>query len=251
MITVLACRGIGESLEANTLNDVTRHLDPEHFRVVEVPWPASYGPAPLLVGPAFDESLRTGHTMLLNRVLATKGPIVLLGYSGGAALVGNVAAALTPLQANIIGVGLIADPFMPEWASPGAGEFGIAGSRSIIAGFPVWWLCDPNDVIGRCPRNSPLRTVTDQTRAFSLANLLGWGADLARRLTLQEWQQVAINWRDPSEVRAIYARARRGLAGYLVRGDHQSYHLRTMPGQGVTYTRWLANRINELERSHR
>lgn len=39
MITVLACRGIGEPLQGNMCSAVTRRLDPTRFRVIEVRGP--------------------------------------------------------------------------------------------------------------------------------------------------------------------------------------------------------------------
>lgn len=253
MISVLACRGIGEPMQGNMCSAVTRHLDPTRFRVREVPWPASYGVVPLPMGPAFDESLRTGRELLLRMIDEDPNPVLLLGYSGGAALAGNVAAEVAAgkhPRLEVVGCGLISDPFMPNWASPAPSIWGIAGHRTIHHQLPTFWAADPADAICCCPANSPLRTIADQTRAFSASNLLGWGVDLVGRLQRQEWQQVAINWRNRDEVRAIYRQAGHDLDGYLRRGDHQSYALRTRPGTGVTYTTWLAGQINELGKRH-
>ncbi|NKS67446.1 hypothetical protein GS461_19655 [Rhodococcus hoagii] len=230
---------------------VTRRLDPTRFRVIEVPWTASYGPVPLPLGPAFDESLRTGREQLLRMIDEDPNPVLLLGYSGGAALAGNVAAEVARgdhPRLGVVGSALISDPFMPHWETPVENTWGIAGSRDIMAAFATWWAADPADAICCCPANSPLRTIADQTRAFSLSNLLGWGIDLVGRLKRQEWQQVAIDWRNRDEVHAIYRQAAHDLDGYLRRGDHTSYALRTMRETGVTYTEWLADQINTLGR---
>ncbi|NKV45440.1 hypothetical protein GS926_14925 [Rhodococcus hoagii] len=252
MITVLSCRGIGEPLQGNMCSAVTRRLDPTRFRVIEVPWTASYGPVPLPFGPAFDESLRAGRELLLRMIDEDPNPVLLLGYSGGAALAGNVAAevgrGLHP-HLELAGTALISDPFMPWAESPTPEEkWGIAGGRYIPGDFPVWWAADPADAICCCPANSPLRTIADQTRSFSLSNLLGWGVDLVGRLKRQEWQQVAIDWRNRDEVHAIYRQAAHDLDGYLRRGDHASYALRTKPGTSMTYTDWIADQINTLGR---
>ena len=54
--TVLCARGIGESLTDNTLSHVTRHLPTDRFHVVEVTYPAEYGPVPEVAGKSFNAS---------------------------------------------------------------------------------------------------------------------------------------------------------------------------------------------------
>ncbi|WP_043778177.1 hypothetical protein [Rhodococcus sp. JVH1] len=250
MISVLECRGIGERVPSPMLTNVTRLLDPARFRVVDVPWLASYGPVPMPLGPSFDDSLRHGRPLVIDAIRRDPNPVILLGYSGGAGLAGDVAAEVARGEhpdLDVRGVGLISDPRAPWYGSSGEiGSYGITGPRPILRAFPRWWISDPADVICCCPRSSPLRTIADQTAAMSLANLIGWGVDLTRRLRVKEWQDIAIDWRNRDAIRGLYAQARRDAEGYLIRGDHTSYATRRYPGSTRTYTEWLADRINEI-----
>ncbi|PTR42052.1 hypothetical protein C8K38_111221 [Rhodococcus sp. OK611] len=246
MITVLCCRGIGEPLRDNMLAGVTRRLDPTRFQVVEVPWAASYGPVPLPLGPAFDQSLADGRALLLRLIAEDPNPVLLLGYSGGAALAGHVAAEIAKgwhPGLEVVGAGLVSDPFTPGHASPAPGRWGIAGPRSIPSRFPVWWVSDPADVICCCPAGSPVRTLADQTSAASLSNLVAWAANLRWRLEFQQWQQVAIDWGNREQVKAIYRQALHDVDGYLRRGDHTGYGVRRAPGSHLTYLDQLAYNI--------
>ncbi|MDV7244503.1 MULTISPECIES: hypothetical protein [Rhodococcus] len=252
MITVLRCRGIGEPMgEASMLANVTKHLDPKRFRVVEVPWSAQYGGVPVPLGSSFDTSLRSGRAMLLDYIARDPYPVVLLGYSGGAALAGNVAAEISAWKhpdLDVRATGLISDPLRPYGATAsGAPGWGIAGSRSFsgTGAGPFWHCADPADVITSCPANSPLRTLADQSAAFSLVDPREWGWDLIRRVRERRWQATIRDWRNVPEVWRAYSAAIGGVRGYLT-GEHDSYHLRRYPGSTRTYTEWLSDRINEV-----
>lgn len=250
MISVLRCRGIGEPMgDDSMLAHVTKHLDPARFRTREVTWAASYGPVPGLAGVSFDMALREGRIRLLNMIADDRYPVVLLGYSGGAALAGNVAAEIARgdyPELDVRGVGLISDPLRPPdpWGSQE--PWGIAGSRPIArVWFPVWHCADPADVITSCPANSPLRTLADQSAAFSLADPREWGWDLIRRVRERRFQATIRDWRNVPEVWRAYGAAIDGVRGYLT-GDHTSYSTRLYPGSARTYCEWLADRINEI-----
>ncbi|RYE43674.1 MAG: hypothetical protein EOP24_27500 [Hyphomicrobiales bacterium] len=251
MITVLRCRGIGEPMgDDGMLANVTKHLDPMRFVVREVPWAAQYGPVPTPLGSAFDTSLRTGRAMLLDYIDRDPNPVVLLGYSGGSALAGNVAAEIGKGQhphLDIRGVGLISDPLQPSWHSTKRGAWGIAGDRPIPGRFPVWYVMDTADVICWCPSDSPLRTLADQSAAFSLVDPRAWGADLLGRLTSGRWQAVKVDWLNIPATLAQYGQAKHDAKGYLFRGDHTSYAVRRFPNSPLTYCEWLADRINRIE----
>ncbi|MDF3309786.1 hypothetical protein P3H15_32730 [Rhodococcus sp. T2V] len=246
MITVLRCRGIGEPMgDESMLANVTKHLDPARFRVREVPWSAQYGPVPAPLGSAFDTSLREGRKILLDMIAADPYPVILKGYSGGAALVGNVAAEIARGEhpsLDVRGVGLISDPLSPRVVNREG--WGIAGSRWIGGSFPVWHMSDPADVIACCPVDSPLRTIADQTAAMSLADPRAWGADLIGRLRAGRWQATIRDWRNIPAVLRTYGQAINDAEGYLT-GDHTSYAHRIYR-DGRTYTQWLADRINEI-----
>lgn len=252
MITVFRCRGIGEPLgEGSMLANVTKHLDPKRFRVVEVPWSAQYGPVPAPLGSSFDSSLRSGRTMLLDYIRRDPNPVVITGYSGGGALAGNVAAEIARgehPELDVRGVGLISDPLRSDdpWDLSTTG-WGIAGIRPIAqVWFPVWHCADPSDVITSCPEDSPLRTLADQSSAFALVDPRSWGWDLVNRLQTRRWQATIRDWSNAPEVWRAHTQAIHDADGYLRLGDHTSYHLRRYPGSSRTYTEWLADRINEI-----
>ncbi|MHA4848537.1 hypothetical protein L1080_003200 [Rhodococcus sp. MSC1_016] len=251
MITVLRCRGIGEPMdETSMLANVTKHLDQKRFRVIEVPWSAQYGPVPAPLGSSFDSSLRSGRTMLLDYIRRDPNPVVITGYSGGGALAGNVAAEIARGEhptLDVRGVGLISDPLRSDdpWDLSTTGS-GIAGSRPITqVWFPVWHCADPADVITSCPQYSSLRTLADQSAAFSLVDPFEWGWDLIRRVRAKQWQAAIRDWRNGAEVYRAYGAAINGVRGYLT-GDHDSYPVRLYPGSTRTYCEWLADRINEI-----
>ncbi|WP_072689325.1 alpha/beta fold hydrolase [Rhodococcus marinonascens] len=252
MITVITCRGIGEPPPSPMLENVTKLLDPERFRVVPLWWRAQYGPVPDPQGVSFDEALRDGRDELLFKIRRSRNPVILVGYSAGAALAGNVAAEIGMGEhpdIDLRGVGLISDPLRDPMnvVNDEAAGFGIAGARHIPKGrFPVWQLADPADVITCCPLDSPLRTFADQSAAFSLADPQAWGSDMIDRLRKKRWQPTIRDWRNIPQVWWAYTQAISDAKGYLT-DDHVSYHIRNYPGRNRTYTEWLADRINQIE----
>lgn len=260
------CRGIGEHAGVGMLMGVPGanlpglrdYLNPA-YEVLEVPWPANYGPVGQgdPVGSSYMANLNIGMIQIRD-MLAELGPdddAILCGYSGGATLAGNYAevASRPAWRADwhgekIAGVGLVADPMRPPFTADAPG-FGVGGERDIDAPFPVFWAADPMDPITCLPENSPLRTIADQSWAMSFApgEFPAWMGDLIDRLRTNRWQRVVIEWWNPLGVMRQYADAFAAADRYLFRGDHTSYAIRNIPGGDVTYLQDLANKLNGIQ----
>lgn len=178
---------------------------------------------------------------LLGGHLAADGPVVLLGYSQGAAIVGNVANELKEWAhvTDVRGVGLIADPYrsrdqyQPHPYIPEG--FGICGERFIDADFPVWSVVAQGDPIAGLPAGNPLRTLADWTNYLCIKNPIAWVRDVyadVKEKRMQTWWNVA-EWMK-------LASALNFAAGYLAEGRHTCYPVEHMPGRQITYTDALA-----------
>lgn len=210
---VIRVRGIGEPLQGNLLSHVTALVP--GAEVVELPYEATYGPAPSPFGRSFKASVAWGETLLRREL--DKGPAFVLGFSGGAVVAGNVAAAGHP---NLLGVVLVADPCMPPRGGV-LSRFGIAGARWIPEGVPRLWVWRTDDPIPWCPSDSPLRTFSDQSSAFALGDARGWTTDLLDRLNRQRWQKIAIRFWEPNVVWQQYTRAITDVGNYF--RNHPNY----------------------------
>lgn len=197
----------------------------------------SYGPVPLPFGPSHEDSVL--RLMRQGRAELDKGPAVLLGYSQGAEAAMNLAATAHP---NIIAAGAVSDPMQPDL---GNGLTGIRGARPVPASVRTRWMFDPKDVICQCPKDSPLRTLADQTARMSFRNPHDWVGDILARLAAQRWQQVRVEWWNPIGVQLQYRRARLDAEGYLLRGDHTGYGARKQ-ANGLTYLQNLAAWIRSV-----
>lgn len=247
--TVLVARGINDPIDTGMLSNVTRHLDPAEYEIVELQYPAEYGFASGFWGASFNESMQ-----ILNRLAVTAlneadwRSVFLLGYSAGAYGLGDVAAELlasdSPLLDRILGVSLLADPKQPLAAAPaGLAKYGIAGSRPIITDrFPVWWVSDPRDPIPLTELNSPIRPIPDLTAQMSFRDVNAWRRDVRRRLLARQVQQFAVNLNNIPGVLADFGAAVDALGRYLG-PDHTSYAVRRYPGTDVSYCEWLAQQI--------
>ncbi|WP_167837665.1 alpha/beta fold hydrolase [Nocardia altamirensis] len=198
-------------------------LDPKHFRVQMVPYPADYGRR-----VAFADSVAVGRKALIEAVEATPNRVVLAGYSQGAAIAGDLAAdigqGLYP-HLEVVACALIADPLRPQGRCIGddPGGYGVVGQRR-IENIPTYWAAAQGDPITALPAGNPLRLIADITAYFSLTSpeaMLRWGRSIIEVATsrqLQRWWSPA-NWRTWGGAVA-YAR------GYLFDGRHTDDYVR-------------------------
>lgn len=237
MITVMTLRGIGEPLDAPTMCDlVTARLDFDHL-VVEVPWEATYGPVGPGAGASYNDAVQRGVDLTLTMIGEDPNPVVLLGYSGGATVAGEVARQIGAGQhprLEVTATGLVADPQMPsgvQGRTPnGQPAWGVAGQRP-VPGASVHWAWAPQDPICCTPALSPLRTLADQSAAMSLVDPGAWGWDLVDRLLRGRWQPSAWNWFDVIGSIRRYGEAADAARRYLT-GEH--------------YTPYVGERVESL-----
>lgn len=242
MTRLITVPGIGERPGADLLN-VQRVLLPGWDHTV-ISWSASYGPVNAHGNPwgiSFEGAVIDGTTKL--RAELDRDPAMVVGYSGGAAVAGHVAAQG---HRNLRAVGLVSDPFAP--GNPLI--HGIAGRRP-IAGVPSRWVSHRDDVICCCPHDSPLRTLADASAAMSLADPAGWGLDIITRLRSGRMSALIRHpWDLPREWRR-FDTAITDACGYLgidrrtlaVRRGHNThtvYGWRGPQQNGLTYLQELA-----------
>ena len=200
-ITVFVVGGTGESFAGDTRTDVSGllagvadELD-DRFVCRWVGYPASYGPAPVPGGMSFVESVAIGARQLRAAVLASAGPVALVGYSQGAVVIRTALAELAAADASdlprIVGVGLVADPHQPPGAVPGCRGWGVAGPGvDLPAGLPVHWVGAAEDMICNAGADSLVRDVADLTGSMALAGLGRWGRSAWKVLRANDLQNA-------------------------------------------------------------
>lgn len=242
VLKVLCVGGIGESSPddnrdavSGMLRNVTDRLDPEQFESHWVPWPAEYGPDPKLDGIDYLSAISLGESLVRKKMNDLgDSSYILLGYSGGAHVAGNVATG----NDAIVGCAVIADPMRQRLRWPAG--YGVLGERT-VKGCWFWSVANPNDIICSCPANSPLRSIADITRGFSVTDPAQWGNTLLSTVWQKWWEDPYVDWGGV----AI------GLAGYLSPypwSQHTGYDHMIMPGTTVMYTEWLAGELNSWKR---
>lgn len=247
---VVLCRGIADPMHTGMLHNLDRYLPPDKFEIIDLPWKAEYGPAPNLVGDPFEKNLSDGISLLKRLCLYDRRDqgIVLVGYSGGAQLAGDVLRdfAASGSAPNVLGGALLSDPSQPK-GIPGAGKtYGIRASRPVGSAIPVRWYFDTRDVICCCspPPDSMLRVFADASAEFSLAGPAAW-SDSIPRLLAKKFQTYLVPWNNPVRLRNQIDTAIREARGYLFDGDHTSYPFRK-DQSGVPYFESMANWIKHL-----
>lgn len=238
-IVVILCRGIGEPYARNLLTHTVRNLDPKLFMVVELVWSAEFGPVPRWNGSAFGVNVAQAERALAELIALYPGAIV-LGFSGGAQVAGNVAALIAKGVFDklwIRAVGLIADPsrHTSQIIGVNRGGQGILGGRLIPKGkFHIWQFSAPGDPISELPFGNGLAVLAQGIEFFSLADPHAWMEDLKRKALagrLKFWDR-SIDW----------VGAHQWSHGYTRDGRHSCYTREKMQGQDITY----ADRLGQL-----
>ncbi|MFD3511123.1 alpha/beta fold hydrolase [Nocardia sp. NPDC058666] len=202
----------------------TEALNKSIFTSRMVPYPADYGSY-----VSYTESVAEGKRALLAAIDRSPNPVVLAGYSQGAAVAGDLAAEIGRGEhpgREVIACALIADPRRPAGKFIGLvdpGGYGVVGERQ-IRGIPAYWAAAPGDPITALPAGNPLRTIADLSAFFSFASTnaaITWAQQMlqtATRNQLQRWWSPE-NWRNWTGAIA-YAR------GYLFDGRHTDDYVR-------------------------
>lgn len=214
---LVTVRGIGEPLERNMLSQVVRHFpNTEH---VELMWSAVYGPVNAqrrVDGESFAQATEYGEYLL--RAELDKGPCLVVGYSGGAEVAGNIAARG---HRNLVATVLVADPSAP-WSDNGCG---IRGPRNFKYPQPVRWVSNPDDIICCCPWDSPLRIIAETSEAFSLGDPAAWGISILSKLTQQKFWDTLKRPFNIIGIQRRYEAAYEGACLYLGRDPRDPFRL--------------------------
>lgn len=237
---VITCRGISEPYGKNMLWMATKDLDPSKFLVIELVWSATFGAVPTWNGTSFGASVRTAEESLVKLLIQYPGAIV-IGYSGGAQVAGNVARAIADGRygVSIRAVGLLSDPGRDarQIIGENRGTQGIMGPRYINGNgrFDVWQLSAPGDPISDLPIGNGLAELAPVIEFWSIIDPMAWMNDLRGKALagrFRFWERK-IDW----------VGAHKWSLGYTRDGRHSCYHREIMPGKNVTYTTYLGQLI--------
>ncbi|MDL9938671.1 alpha/beta fold hydrolase [Gordonia sp. ABSL1-1] len=173
-----------------------------------VDYPASFGPATATGDLAYAESVAVGVHELADAARDVDGPVIVGGYSQGAA-VAVAYARLVGSDDRPLAVATLGDPHHPVHL----GRSGIAGALSVPCRRMSVYA--PGDPIADLPLGSPLRSLADLGAWMSVRDLAAarqWGEDVLRDVLdarrMQQW------WRNPAAFAGLLSAA--GYArGYL------------------------------------
>lgn len=268
---VLAVGGTGESWPGDTRTDVagmlryiTRELD-YRFESRWVGYDSAYGMLPALVGVSYASSVHRGVTALLAAIRADDRPVVLIGYSQGAAVSTTLLQLLAQghwpdVVERIVGTVHLANPLRQPGICLNGGVPGygialryidgvspIAGAYNIV---PVAEIAHPDDVIASADPDSMLRSLAVVTEFMSFTDLATWGTSLVAAAKAVDWRAQAQTWRDVAYQAGRFRRAGIEAGGYLT-GRHTSYNVERVAGTGPTYTKlaamWISATVEDWE----
>lgn len=166
---VLVFDGIGENGPHTMAGGLAQLIG---LPVVHVKYDHDYGPVGGSIdGQSYwqtrDQGSKAGLALLADGI-----PSLLIGFSAGAHIAGDLAWLDHPA---IVGAILIADPMQPTWVT-NDGLSGVSGQlvrgtlvhRTGRPAKPIRWEYNRRDMICQCPANSPWRDFADLTELLSL-----------------------------------------------------------------------------------
>ncbi|MGI5222204.1 hypothetical protein [Nocardia sp. CA-290969] len=194
MIDVLILAGTGFPNGGDGVCEAfAERLDRRRFAPRFVTYPATFGG----LEDAWALSRAAGLQALIDATRATNRLVLPVGYSQGAGIAGDFAAAVGDGRLpglELVGCALIADPARPAGATmpgrPAASGSGILRPRQ-ITGMPAWWAAAEGDPITALANGSPLRGIADMADYYSLASpaaAIAWGRALLARAQARDWQ---------------------------------------------------------------
>jgi len=228
MIDVLWLPGTFNRHGEGVSDHFAKHLDPNTFRFQYVDYPADYG-----VRMSYAQSARAGGRNLLDAALASPNPVIVGGYSQGAAAATTLARALSR-PGKIIGCVVIADPFRHKdspTVNANPGGYGVGGGRGVDA-IPLLQVAAWGDPITSLPAGNFLRTAADFSEFMSF-DVVSWAWSIAEKVVegkMQPWWKWS-NRRD-------WIDAGRWLGGFITDGRHTDAYIR----EGLTQL--LAEAVN-------
>lgn len=223
MHTLLVVEGTWQPYPWGMCGNVITQLNDE-WRALRIPYPESFGD-----GYSYSESYTIAMNNLLLAIDNLQGPFSILGYSQGAAAVGNVGAACHNMP-NLLNIYCIADPMRSEedtLIGPAVVGHGIGGSRTI--GPKAFQFAAPGDFISAC-NNNFLANVARYTYSKSDSSWKQW---------FKEFNSAA----KQRESGGSFKQALKELKYYLKYQPHINYHNYEVEA-GVTATRWIADHLN-------
>ena len=269
---VLVVGGTGESFPGDSrtavtgmLANITNNLDPERFESRWVPYDAAYGPVTNPVGVAYAESVEKGLSALLARLEDDPRPVVLMGYSQGAAVVSTLLDFLAnpnivgQLKNRIIGAVLLANPNRPQGSDtlgpiPDTSGYGITYDPAYPTParvVPTIEVAHPQDAICSADPDSMLRSIARVTEFMSFTNLDKWGRDVLADAQAIDWMSKVTSFSDVAYQANRFHRAIGEALGYLT-GRHTAYNVESPKGTSITYTtlsaQWVLAATNAFER---